>query len=129
MISSAGRGAVSFPGVSGQNSAKKEFRSLSLPMKFMLLGLARCLHKYLVCQRKAYAGNACLVISASTLLKLSTVRIPTTRAAWLKVAFASPIKRLSVNVYLTGPMLMLWSSKALRSLSFQTSNSSGDSPP
>ena len=42
----------------------------------MLLGLTRCLHKY-----------PCLVIPAKTLLKLSTVHIPMSRAAWLQVTF------------------------------------------
>ena len=77
----------------------------------MLLDLTRCLRKYLFCSRKAYAGNAYLVISASTLLKLSIARIPVPRAAWLKVAFASPFKSLSVNVCLNGHVLMLWPSK------------------
>ena len=92
---------------------------------FMLIGLTRCLCKYLFCSQKAYAGNACLVISKSTLLKLSIVRIPISRTAWLKIAFSSPAKNLTVKVYLRGPLLMLWPSKALSSLSFQTSHSSG----
>ena len=96
---------------------------------FMLLALARCLQRNLFCLRKAYAGNACLVISKNTLLKLSTVCIPISRVAWLKVAFASPVKSLSMNVYCNSPILMPWPSKALSSLSFQTSHSSGDPPP
>ena len=49
-------------------------------------------------------------------------------SAWLKVAFASPVGKRP-NVYRKGPELMLWPSKALRSVSFQISHSSGDPPP
>ena len=86
---------------------------------FMLLGFARCLCKYLFCFQKSYAGNACFVIFKSTLLKLSTIHIPVTRAAWLKVTFVSAVKSLSVSMYRKGPILMLWPSKALSSLSWQ----------
>ena len=55
---------------------------------FMLLGLISYVHIYLFCLQKAYAGNACLVNSKSTLLKLSTEFIPISREALLKVAFA-----------------------------------------
>ena len=84
---------------------------------FMLLDLARCLYEYLFSLWKVYAGNACLVIGASTFLKLSTVRIPTYRAAWLKLAFASPVRRHSVNLYFWNSILMSWTSKALSNLS------------
>ena len=60
----------------------------------MLLGLIRCLCKCLFCSRKTYAENICLVNSASTLLKLSKVFIPISKAARLKIAFASPVEVL-----------------------------------
>ena len=75
------------------------------------------------------AGNACLVLSKSTLLNLSIVCILTFRAAWFKVAFVSPVKNLSVKVYLKGPVLMLWPYMSFNNLSIQTSHSSGDAPP
>ena len=75
---------------------------------FMRLGLIRCLRKERLCLRKTYSRYACLVISASTLLNILTVRLPISREALLKVSFASPVKSISVNVHLKGPVLMLW---------------------
>ena len=74
----------------------------------MLLDLIRYLRRYLFCSRKAYARNACLVISASTLLKLLTVHLPISRAAWLMVAFASPFNKRSVNLYFWDTVLVLF---------------------
>ena len=45
--------------------------------------------------------------------------------SYLQKKYVSSFRR-SVNVYLKGPVLMLWPSRALSSLSFQTSHSSGD---
>ena len=74
---------------------------------------------YLFWSQKVYAINTCLVILASTLLKLSIVHIPISRVAWLKVAFVSPVKSLSVYVNLKCLVLMICPSKALSNLSFQ----------
>ena len=78
----------------------------------MLLGLTRWLSIYLFCSRKKYAGNTCLVISTCTLMDLSKARIPISREAWLKVAFASPFRNLYMNMYLWGPILICLSRQA-----------------
>ena len=57
-----------------------------------------------------------MYVSASTLLKLSVVRIPISRSAWLNVAFESSIQSISVNMSFNGPLLMIWPSKALSTL-------------
>ena len=81
---------------------------------FMLLDLTRCLSRYIFCSQKAYAANLCLIISKSTLLKLSTVHIPISMETWLKVALVSPVKSYLEKVYPWGHWevypLFMWSS-------------------
>ena len=83
--------------------------------------MQQIIHSYLFCVQKAYAVKGCLVISNSTLWKLSTEPVPISRAVWLKVAFVSTIRSLPVNVYFRGSVLIPWPSKALSNLTFQTS--------